>query len=219
MKNPFFSHIRHIIGNLLKFRCKIHKKQAELVQNYANNTKKWFLRKTYLIFKKVYYYCILKAIGETMKIRYKFCDDKTSEIEVDEVLYNLYNQMEKDENRINRKETRRHISLDMLLEREQEGIYGCLNNKKSGDIEYRLASSNSDPLEILLQKEENGSKPKTKSLQELGLTEYQLKIATEYFVYKKPQSQIAREIGITHQVVNKHIAKIRKKMKNVTQKY
>ena len=152
------------------------------------------------------------------KISYRMWDGSRRELEVAEDFAIAYKVMEKEEINLERKETRRHISLDMIFEREQEyGTFGCFGSC-SEDVLQRFAISDSDPLEILLQKEEDENDSQLQELAGLGLTEYQFKIAYSFYIDKKSQSQIARELGISHQAVNKTIAKINRKMKSLCKK-
>lgn len=61
-----------------------------------------------------------KFKGDKMKtITYVFCDGTSNTVEVTDEFYNLFIELEKELNRSNRKETRRHISISVLI---QNGI-------------------------------------------------------------------------------------------------
>lgn len=49
-------------------------------------------------------------------ITYVFCDGTSNTVEVTDEFYNLFMDMEKELNRSNRKETRRHVSISVLVE-------------------------------------------------------------------------------------------------------
>ena len=70
-------------------------------------------------------------------IKYTFADGTTSEIEVTEEIYALHEQLATEEKRNDKRETRRHISLNYLNER---------------GIEFE--SKAADPLSALIQRED-----------------------------------------------------------------
>ena len=148
------------------------------------------------------------------KINYKFADGHYGEIEVTEELKRGYCAMLADEKRIERKETRRHISLDMLMEiEEQQNNQGSLASKSLNRHQdtYSLISSDLDPLEVLLEREELENLPIVKALS-LGLTGYQQKIAFEFYINNKTYIEIAREFGINKSVVSRLIKKVQKEV-------
>jgi RNA polymerase sigma factor (sigma-70 family) len=119
-----------------------------------------------------------------------------------------------DEKRVERKETRRHLSLDMLIEiEEREKNHGSLENKslKRNQDTFSLISSELDPLEILIRQEHTESKPIVMALS-LNLTDYQRKIAVEYYINNKTQTQIAKELGVTRMAVSYIMQKVQKKV-------
>lgn len=149
------------------------------------------------------------------KINYKLWDGSRREIEVAEDFAMAYEKMEKLEIKLERKETRRHISLDEYLDKIQN-----LSNKI--DIESRLVKvccdryekdeSTLDPLEILIRREEYENNPRLKQLLSLGLTEYQLRIAESFYIENKNQSQIARENRVSRVAICNLIKKIKNKV-------
>ena len=74
-------------------------------------------------------------------IKYIFADGTTSEIEVTDEFYNIYAELVQQEKRNHWKETRRHTSLNYLME---NGI----------DFESPAA----DPLSVLIQQEDEKQK-------------------------------------------------------------
>ncbi|GHU97999.1 hypothetical protein FACS1894211_00980 [Clostridia bacterium] len=147
-------------------------------------------------------------------IHYKFADGHVEAIEVTEEFWREYAAMLREERRIERKETRRHLSLDMLMEAEErQNKQGGLENqslKKNLDT-FSLVSSELDPLEVLIRREEENNKPLVKALS-LGLTEYQKKIAVEYYINNKTQTQIAKEFGISRPAVSQLLKKVQKRV-------
>ena len=146
-------------------------------------------------------------------INYQFADGHYRKIKVSEELRREYSAMIVKERRLERKETRRHISLDMLIElEERQNNQGSLENKllKRGQETFSLISRELDPLEILLREEQTENTPIAKALS-LGLTDYQRKIAVEFYINNKTHMQIARELGLSRPAVSKIIKKVQKK--------
>ena len=147
---------------------------------------------------------------------YPFADGRFEDVEVTEEFKREYEKMLADEKRLERKETRRHLSLDMLMEEEERyNTQGILENRqlKMSNELYSLISPELDPLEILIQREEEADKPIVKDLAEsLDLTDYQKKIAVEYYLYNKTQTQIAKELGVTRMNICKIIQKVRERV-------
>ena len=143
-------------------------------------------------------------------IKYKMADGSVEEIEVTDEFATEYAKLCVEERRVYRKETRRHISLDMLMEiEEQENLSGSLEKKslKRNQETYSYISNEHDPLEILLQQEQERNKPLLKDFS-LGLTDYQRKIAVEYYANNKTHAQIATELGISRPIISKIIKKV-----------
>ena len=146
-------------------------------------------------------------------INYPLADGTTKEIKVTEEFKREYEKMLKEEERIERKETRRHISLDRLMElEEQQCSWGDLENKslRRNQETFSFVSKELDPLEILIRQEESEEKPIVKALS-LGLTDYQRKIAVEYYINNKTQTQIAEELGVARMSVCNILKKVKKK--------
>lgn len=76
-------------------------------------------------------------------IHYKFADGHTEEIEVTEEVAAVFEQLEKYENKVERKETRRHVSFDKLIESgfdfpdESEDILDTLEKQEQEKSEWK----------------------------------------------------------------------------------
>lgn len=76
-------------------------------------------------------------------IHYKFADGHTEEIEVTEEVAAAFEQLEKYEKKVERKETRRHVSLNVLLENgfeffdKSEDILATLDKQKQEKSEWK----------------------------------------------------------------------------------
>jgi len=147
---------------------------------------------------------------------YPFADGRFEDIEVTEEFKRGYDKMLADEKRLERKETRRHLSLDMLMEEEERyNNQGGLENRQlnRGNAMFSIISPELDPLEILIQREEEANKPIVKDLAaSLDLTDYQKEVAVEYYINNKTQTRIAKELGVTRMNICKIIAKVRERV-------
>ena len=76
-------------------------------------------------------------------IHYKYADGHTEEIEVTEEVAAAFEQLEKYEKKVERKETRRHVSLNVLLENgfeffdKSEDILATLDKQKQEKSEWK----------------------------------------------------------------------------------
>ena len=76
-------------------------------------------------------------------IHCKFADGHTEEIEVTEEVAAAFEQLEKYEKKVERKETRRHVSLNVLLENgfeffdKSEDILATLDKQKQEKSEWK----------------------------------------------------------------------------------
>jgi hypothetical protein len=134
-------------------------------------------------------------------IHYQFADGHTEEIEVTDEVAAVYEQLLKYEKKVERKETRRHISLNALAE---NGI--------------ELSAQDTDILEIF-DKQEQESKELQKekfrrnNLAELNaelLTLLTLRQAEAYFRFRYlhiRKTEIAKSMGVTEGAVRKLILK------------
>lgn len=129
-------------------------------------------------------------------ITYKFCDGTTQTVEVSDELYSIHEELEKAERCNNKRETRRHISLDYL-------------NSKGIDFEGDCG----DPLFALIKAEDD--EQFEAALSEISEKQRQL---VEWFFYEnRSLRDIAKELGVSHQALSKQMAVILKKLKNLLQ--
>jgi DNA-directed RNA polymerase specialized sigma24 family protein len=132
-------------------------------------------------------------------IRYRLSDGHFENVEVTADFKRGYEAMVREERRIERKETRRCVSLDGLLAREGE-------NGEDGRYEYLLADFEADPAVIVIRQEDE-----VRALQHpmfINLTVYQRRVAAAHYLEHKSPSEIAREAGVTKQAVAKLLHKI-----------
>ena len=134
-------------------------------------------------------------------IHYKFADGHTEEIEVTEEVASVFEQLEKYEKKVERKETRRHVSLNVLLE--------------SG---FDFPLDNADILETLDKQEREQSEWQEELFQRKVLEDKKKEIfslltyrqADAYFRYKYlhiKKTEIARYMNVTEGAVRKLIKK------------
>ncbi|MCL2675117.1 MAG: hypothetical protein FWE84_00770 [Firmicutes bacterium] len=149
-------------------------------------------------------------------INYQFADGHCEDIEVTEDFKREYMATLDREQRIERKETRRHLSLDYLMELEdQQHSWGDLENKslQMKQETFSLISSNPDPLEILIQREREESLPVMEALAESkDLTDYQRKVAIEFYINNKTQTQIAKELATNKMAICRVLKKVREQV-------
>lgn len=128
------------------------------------------------------------------KIRYEFNDGTISEVEVSDEFYMQHLLLECKEEQANRRETRRHSSLEQLVE---DG--------------YPIVEQSGDPLELLIRQEDEDRLLNAMS----ELLPEQRNLLTKIFFEKKLPSDIAKEDGITNQAVYNRLSKIYTKLKKV----
>lgn len=127
-------------------------------------------------------------------IQYKFNDGTTKEINVTDELYALHLKLLQEEKRNHWKETRRHISLDYLMEQGAD-----IADHDSGD-----------PLSALIEKT-NDERIKTALSY---LSDKQRALIEKVFYNDLSLREIARQTGISHQALSQQLATIYKKLKN-----
>lgn len=127
-------------------------------------------------------------------IQYKFNDGTINEISVTDELYSLHLELLQKEKRNHWKETRRHISLDYLMEQGAD-----------------FADSDGDPLSALLRKTDNERIHKAIS----SLSDKQRSLIEKVFYDDMSLREIARQTGISHQALSQQLATIYKKMKKL----
>ncbi len=130
-------------------------------------------------------------------IKYHFANGTTSEIEVSDKFYAIYAELIQQEKRNYWKETRRHISLNYLLE---NGI----------DFESPAA----DPLSVLLQNEDEERIHKAIS----KLSDKQKELAEKVFFKGMTLTAIAKEKGVSQPAITQQLATVLKKLKKYFEK-
>lgn len=134
-------------------------------------------------------------------INYKFADGHSEEIEVTEEVAAVFEQLEKYEKKIERKETRRHISFDKLIE--------------SG---FEFPDESEDILDTLDKQEQEKSEWQEEQFRRLNLDDKKKEIfslltyrqADAYFRHKYlhiKKTEIARYMNVTEGAVRKLIKK------------
>ena len=126
-------------------------------------------------------------------IQYKFNDGTISEINVTDELYALHLELLQEEKRNHWKETRRHISLDYLMEQGAD-----IADHRDGD-----------PLSALIEKTDDERIKTALSY----LSDKQRSLIEKVFYNDLSLREIARQTGISHQALSQQLATIYKKMK------
>ena len=126
-----------------------------------------------------------------MVIKYKFLDNTTSEVEVDDELGKHITEMDGADYNLNRKETRRH---DYISELEEKGRY---------------ITDDSDPLEDVLKEER--IKELMAAIEKLQPQQKELLIRVYW--NKEFQKDIAAEEGVSQQAIASRLKTILKKLK------
>ena len=121
-----------------------------------------------------------------MVIKYKFSDNMTSEVEVDDELGKHITEMDKAAAKIDRKETRRHVYMSVL---EEKGRY---------------IPDDSDPLDDVLKKE------RIKELMAAveKLQPEQKKLLIRVYWNKELQKDIAAEEGVSERAISGRMKRI-----------
>ena len=114
------------------------------------------------------------------------------EVEVTDEFAALYEQMDEEEKRVNRKETRRHQSLETLVE--------------GG---FQIADPDSDIEETLIKQYDIDRLHRALAV----LTDDQKWLVEQVFYYGRKQSEIAVEMGDCKQALNNRITRVIKKIK------
>lgn len=114
------------------------------------------------------------------------------EVEVTDEFAALYEQMDEEDKRVNRKETRRHQSLETLVE--------------GG---YQIADPDSDIEETLIKQYDIDRLHRALAV----LTDDQKWLVEQVFYYGRKQSEIAVELGVCKQALNNRITRVIKKIK------
>ena len=125
-------------------------------------------------------------------IKYKFADGTISEIEVSDELYALHLQLVQEEKRNHWRETRRHTSLNYLMEMGVDftdnaaDLLTAVELREDDERVHKAIANLSDKQRALLDKVFN---------QNMSLRE------------------IARQMGVSHQALSKQLATIYRKLK------
>ena len=128
-------------------------------------------------------------------IQYKFNDGTTKEISVTDELYALHLELLQEEKRNHWKETRRHISLDYLMEQGAD-----IADHRDGD-----------PLSALIEKTDDEKLKKALSY----LSDKQRSLIEKVFYNDLSLREIARQTGVSHQALSQQLATIYKKLKKL----
>lgn len=134
-------------------------------------------------------------------ISYQFADGHTEEIEVSEDVAAAFEELQKYEKKVERKETRRHISLDMLKEK------GFELPDPNGDILDAIDKREAEVNERQAEKERKAKLAKRKRQLEFLLTPRQAEAYFKYKYLKIKKVEIAKSMGVTEGAVRKLIAK------------
>lgn len=134
-------------------------------------------------------------------INYKFADGHTEEIEVTDEVAAAFEQLEKYEKKVERKETRRHVSYEKLIESsfafldESEDILDTLDKQEQEKSEWQ---------EEQFRRHKLGSK-KTEIFSLLTYRQADAYFRHKYLHIKK--TEIAKYMGVTEGAVRKLIKK------------
>lgn len=134
-------------------------------------------------------------------IHYKFADGHTEEIEVTDEVAAAFEQLKKYEKKVERKETRRHVSLNVLL-----------------DNGFDFSVENGDILDVLDKQEQEKSEWQEEQFRRRNLYDKKKEIfslltyrqADAYFRHKYlhiKKTEIARYMGVTEGAARKLIKK------------
>mgnify|MGYP001055675253 CR=1 FL=1 len=144
-------------------------------------------------------------------ILYTFADGHKEELEVTDEVAEVFYELEKYEQKVNRKETRRHVSLDML---EEAGFEFA---DPESDIEIVWEKQEAEERENeLAWRECERLEQKQKWLESrLTARQAQAYFKFKYFVMKKVD--IAKEMGVTEGAVRKLILKAEENLEKLRQ--
>jgi len=124
-----------------------------------------------------------------MKIRYDFVNGETKEIEVDEQIYNASKEINREIHLNNRREKRRHYSLDSAALYELEPADESINIEneffKIDDFEKLIAPLNENQKDLLRR----------------------------VFFHDEKAVDIARELGVGENAISNRLARIYDKLK------
>lgn len=131
------------------------------------------------------------------KIKYTFADGTTSEIEVTDELYALHEQLANEEKRNNKRETRRHTSLNALMELGVDFVdiaadsFAAVELRENDERIHKAIAALSDKQRALLKK---------------------------VFYEDKTLTAIAKENNVSQPAITQQLATIYKKIKKLLEK-
>ena len=125
-------------------------------------------------------------------IKYTFADGTTNEVEVTDELYAMHLQLVQEEKRNHWRETRRHTSLNYLME-----------------LGVDFTDTAADPVAAVELREDDERIHKAIA----ALSDKQKRLVQAVFYEGKSLREIARQSGISHQALSKQLATVYKKIK------
>lgn len=134
-------------------------------------------------------------------ILYTFADGHKEEFEVADEVAEVFYELEKYEQKVNRKETRRHVSLDML---EEAGFEFA---DPESDIETVWEKREAEELEEELALMEDERLERKQKWLESRLTARQAQAYFKFKYLEMKKVDIAKEMGVTEGAVRKLILK------------
>ena len=131
------------------------------------------------------------------EINYKFSDGTKQTVKVSDEFYSVYEQMNNEEKSNNRKETRRHISMDYLNENNMQFSAPAINL-----FDQLIASIDSEKLNNAISK----------------LNPMQQTLLRRVYFFNETMASISRELGISKSAVTQQmkvvLAHLKKILKN-----
>ena len=131
------------------------------------------------------------------EINYKFSDGTKQTVKVSDEFYSVYEQMNNEEKSNNRKETRRHISMDYLNENNMQ-----FSTPTSNLFDQLIASIDSEKLNNAISK----------------LNPMQQTLLRRVYFFNETMASISRELGISKSAVTQQmkvvLAHLKKILKN-----
>lgn len=144
-------------------------------------------------------------------ILYTFADGHKEELEVMDEVAEVFYELEKYEQKVNRKETRRHVSLDMLEEAGFE--FADLES----DIETVWEKREEEELEDELALMECERLERKQKWLESRLTARQAQAYFKFKYFGMKKVEIAKEMGVTEGAVRKLILKAEENLEKLRQ--
>ena len=149
-------------------------------------------------------------------IKYTFADGTTSEIEVTDEFYTLYAELVQQEKRNHWKETRRHTSLNYLMENgidfespAETRRHTSLNYLMENGIDFESPAA--DPLSVLLRSEDEERIHSAIN----QLSDKQKELTEKVFFKGMTLTAIAKEKGVSQPAITQQLATVLKKLKKL----